>query len=118
MTIEELAAIVAINARAIEALGEKVDQGFGNTLETLNQENQLISELRETQQENAVIIAQATGVVVENNRQIDVLIAESRENNRQHAEFRQRIEALTETLQSLLTQVLTRVNQIWDRMAS
>ncbi len=104
MTNEELSAIVASNARAIQALGEKLDQGFGNAFEAINQQNELMSELRQSQQANV--------------QMVEVLIGESRENNRQHQDFRQRIEAISETLRSLLGQVLARLNDIWERSAS
>ena len=51
----------------------------------------------------------------ESESRIQILIGESRENNRQHAEFRAQITALNEALQSLLSQVVSRVNDLWER---
>ncbi|MEM9090321.1 MAG: hypothetical protein AAGC93_16420 [Cyanobacteria bacterium P01_F01_bin.53] len=76
------------------------------------------NDLQAAQEELTVMVTQVTGATALNNQQIEVLIAESQENTRQHAEFRERIEALTESLQTLLGQVMSRVNDIWERMAS
>lgn len=94
--------------RAVEALGTYTST-MGERLET-NMENF-------TQTVNEALAAQDTRQRT-TDQQIQALIDESRENNRQHNEFRNRIEALTESLQTLLAQVMSRVNDIWERMAA
>ena len=111
MTDEELKLLVASNARSIEALSTELRQGFTNTLQAINEQNQLLSELRERQEKT-------DEQVTLNNQQIDVLIKESQVNSRQHQDFRDRFEALAEILRSLLGEVLSRLNAIWSRQAS
>ena len=94
--------------RSVEALGSYTN-AMGERLEA-SMENF-------TQTVNEALTAQDTRQRT-TDQQIQALIDESRENNRQHNEFRNRIEALTESLQTLLTQVMGRVNDIWERMAS
>ncbi|ESA37155.1 hypothetical protein N836_00310 [Leptolyngbya sp. Heron Island J] len=91
--------------RAVAALGEQVtgmssrlDQSFENFTGAINEGFAVQDERQRTTQQ-----------------QIEVLIGESQQNIRQHRDFMQRFDAITETLQSLLTQVLTRLNQLWDR---
>lgn len=101
------------NARAIAALGEKFDTAITQTLHSINEENQLISELRVSQEESNVQMATVSRAIAENNEQIEVLISEGRAdrlaNTTEHQAFR-------ELFQQLLSQLVTRINQIWDRL--
>ncbi len=65
-----------------------------------------------------IAVRELESVQKESENRVQILIDESRENNRQHAEFRNQITALNEALQSLLSQVLSRVNDLWERLVA
>lgn len=112
----DLRALAESNARSIAATNELLQTGFQNVLQAINEQNQLISELRLSQQATADQVAKNAEGITANNQQIQVLINESRENVRQHRDFVGQFEAITETLQQLMSQLLSRINDIWDRL--
>jgi uncharacterized coiled-coil DUF342 family protein len=95
--IRQLTGILQIAVRELESVQKESD----------NRIQILIDESRENNRQHA-----------EFRNQITAFIDESRENNRQHAEFRNQITALNEALQSLLAQVLSRVNDLWERLVA
>lgn len=95
--IRQLTGILQIAVRELESVQKESD----------NRIQILIDESRENNRQHT-----------EFRNQITTFIDESRENNRQHAEFRNQITALNEALQSLLAQVLSRVNDLWERLVA
>lgn len=135
--LDRLEVIVASNSRAIAALaeqvsamGQRLESSVENLTETLNQGMRAQGQRLEASIEN---LAEAVnqGMVAqdqrqaETDRQLQVLIEESRDsrarltaNAQEHADFRQELKAVTESIQALLASFTSEIRAIWQRLSA
>ena len=102
--LEQTVQLVSSNARSIQAIGTTVEENRAELEETeLQLRVDLNQAARQTDQRfQSMLEAQA-----ETNRQMQALIDSQQVNNREHQAFR-------EHFQSLLSQISSRLNDIWQ----
>lgn len=111
MTDDELKALVASNARSIEAMSsewrgtvEMMREGFKELRQGVAANREAIAELRAATQDNSVAVAELLKAQAETSQQIQVLIEESRDS-------RKWLRAAQENIQTLFHEI----KRIWDR---
>jgi chromosome segregation ATPase len=135
--LDQLELIVASNSRAIAALanqvsemGQSLETSIENLTEAINQGMKTQGQRLETNIEN-LTEAVNQGMVAqdqrqaETDRQLQILIEESRDsrarltkNAEEHADFRQELKAVTESIQALLSSFTNEIRAIWQQLSA
>lgn len=108
MLLEQTVQLVSSNARSIQALGTTLEENHAELEET---ELQLRVDLNQVAQQTDQRFQSMLEAQAETSRQIQALIDAQQVNSREHQAFR-------EHFQSLLSQISSRLNDIWQRLKS
>ncbi|MEM9905359.1 MAG: hypothetical protein AAF921_10085 [Cyanobacteria bacterium P01_D01_bin.44] len=143
MSNDELRALVASNARAIAGLQQKIDSNAGSiansqklidsnarAIQALNQAREAdnfrvsadLLDLKNLERNNSILMGQLTSAVHTTSTKVDSFVDEGRadraearrerqQNADEHAAFR-------ESFQSMLGEIMQRLNQIWERLSA
>ena len=106
--LEQTVQLVSSNARSIQAIGTTIEDNRAELEET---ELQLRVDLNQTARQTDQRFQSMLEAQKETNRQMQALIDSQQVNNREHQAFR-------EHFQSLLSQISSRLNDIWQLLES
>ena len=106
--LEQTVQLVSSNARSIQAIGTTFEENHTDLEET---ELQLRVDLNQIARQTDERLQSVLETQAETSRQIQALIDAQQVNNHEHQAFR-------EHFQSLLSQISSRLNDIWQRLKS